>query len=319
MAKRVLVLGGAGFVGSAIARAFVEAGWRTEIIDCLHPAGFADSGRLDGLSTQVTLTRADIGRMQDLPEVFARFDVVVDAMGLSRHLLGDDELALDLELNLGVHLPVFAALASDGPRLIHLGTLHQFGGATGMIDDDAPFAPIDVQGIHKCAAEQHLRLACRRSGASAAVLRIGNCIGPGQPQGEGDVGLFGGLLRDLAAGQAVDVFEGNRARHLCFTPDIGRLAVMLADAGWSGFTAMNFSGELSEILGVAKAMQQRLGSGTVNVSPLPEALARREIAPAVFPGARLTNLLPSFTPTPVAAALETVIGDLTVHRAGEIG
>ncbi len=310
MAKRALVLGGAGFLGSAITIEFVEAGWETAVLDSLHPAGFGDRARLSSVSGKIGFTSTDVAIPENLKDLFSGFDIVVNAIGLSRHSLGEGDPKLDLELNLKAHLPVFRGLAPDGPRFIHLGTLHQFGGAAGQVGDDDPFAPIDVQGIHKCAAEQHLRLHCRRSGAHAIVLRIGNCIGPDQPTGEGDVGLFGALLRDLAAGKTVEVFGGNRARNVCFTPDIGRLAVMMAATGWSDFLAVNVPGTLCQILDVARGMQHRLGCGAIAVSPMPEALAQREVNRVDFSGERLRQLAPQFEPTGLNDMLRATVPGL---------
>ena len=307
MAKHALVLGGAGFVGSAIAREFVRAGWNTQIIDCLRAEGFGDTARFQDFADKITFTMVDISDVADLEATFSRFDVVVDAIGLSRHSIAERYPFVDLELNLRVHLPVFRSMTSGGPRLIHLGALHQFGGASGEVGDDDRFMPIDVQGVHKCAAEEHLRLHCLRTGASASVLRIGNCIGPGQPVDAGDVGLFGGLLRDLRAGKTVAVFDGNRARHLSYTPDVGRLAVSLAEIDWSGFHAVNVPGELVEVLAVAREMQRQLGVGEVKVTPLPAEFAGREIRPATFPAARLRQLAPQFATTPLALALRAAV------------
>lgn len=303
--RRAVVLGGAGFVGSAIARALSGAGYDVEVIDALEPRTFADARRLAGVPG-VRLIHADVVEVGDLAERLGASEIVVNAMGWTRHRDAEDDPALDLRLNLANHLHVLAAMP-PGPRLIHLGSRHQFAGATGVIDDDTSFAPLDVQSIHKCAAEQHVALWARKTGGSALVLRPCNCIGPGQPIDDGDVGLIGGFLRDLMAGKTIEVFAGPRVRNVCLTTDVGEIVVRLANQRVDGYVPVNVPGVEVEVARLATALQAALGRGTIAYAPMPEAVARIELASGKFVGSALKQLLPDVVPATLEESISRTV------------
>jgi hypothetical protein len=65
--------------------------------------------------------------------------------------------------------------------------------------------PLDVQGIHKTAAEHHYRIAAKRNDLSVVSLRFGNTFGPGSPLAGRDVGLMAEMIFKSLAGKTIEI------------------------------------------------------------------------------------------------------------------
>jgi UDP-glucose 4-epimerase len=296
---RALILGGSGFVGSAVTKAFADDGWAVTVIDSIEPGTFGDAARLAPLADRIEFIQEDVTTVPGLVGLLAEQDVVVNAMGWSRHRDGEEDPETDVRLNLAIHVHVLEHLR-PGPYLIQLASRHQFAGCSGVIDDDAPFAPLDVQGIHKCATEHHVKRWVRKHGADAAVLRFGNCIGPG----------IGGFLRDLLAGENIAVYQGPRVRNVCFTGDVGQIAVRLARLRPAGYVPINVPGIEVDIGDLAARLAEAAGRGAIRNEPMPPEVARIELSQGKFVGSTLKRLLPEFTPTDLHTAIASVVSRL---------
>ena len=198
---RVLILGGAGFIGSHIAAAFVRRGARVTVVDGFLPDTAAREANLAGLATQVELARTRIEDCPDLMELVREAELAVDCMGLTGHHIGMAEPLRDLELNLRSHVVLIEALRKvRGARVIYLGSRGQYGrGIADPITEETPQMPLDPQGVHKLAAEGLFRVYAHRGYFHAISLRLSNTYGEHQRTRGYDLGLVGGFLRDLLA------------------------------------------------------------------------------------------------------------------------
>ncbi|MBI2402755.1 MAG: NAD-dependent epimerase/dehydratase family protein [Gemmatimonadetes bacterium] len=216
----VLVTGGAGFIGSHVADAYLAAGYSVAVLDDLS------TGRRENLPPAARLVRADVGS----PE--AR-DLLADGgfTVLNHHAAQMDvrvsvtDPALDARINLlgllnllegarrgGVTRVVFAS--SGGVVYDELGPLpHR---------EEAPKLPVSPYGVSKLASEYYLAAYARLYRLEVVSLRYANVYGPRQnPHGEaGVVAIFGSRLR---AGQALTVFgDGEQTRDYVFVEDVAR-------------------------------------------------------------------------------------------------
>jgi nucleoside-diphosphate-sugar epimerase len=161
MTRRIMVLGGTGFLGSHIGEAFHAAGCGVVCVSRNGSTGPVRHVRRD-------LTKADLGAL--LAEVEP--DVVVNAAGLAVRAPDRQLRAINAEV---VERLVAAVVA--GPRhlrLIQIGSSHEYGpDATGSTTAEThPPAPLSVYGQTKL---EGTRAALR---AGAAVLRVSNVVGP---------------------------------------------------------------------------------------------------------------------------------------------
>ena len=221
---KVLVTGGAGFIGSHVVDALIAAGHLPVVLDDLS------SGSVDNLPEGVKVYRCDI---RDAAEVRTVFDdeqpeaVCHQAAQISvSHSVSDPRF--DAEVNCVGLLNVLDAAARAGCLKFVFassgGVL--YGDVAEPASEDSPIRLLSPYGISKMVGEKYLEFYARRHGMACIALRYSNVYGPRQnPHGEaGVVAIFckrmlagegavihgdGGCLRDYVP--VADVAAANRA------------------------------------------------------------------------------------------------------------
>jgi UDP-glucose 4-epimerase len=235
MSGRVLLTGGAGFIGSNVADAYLAQGYDVTIIDDLS------SGRIENLPRKAEFVRCDIGsddarrlaasgRFSILNHHAAQMDVRVSVADPRK----DARINIDGLLNLlegaragGIERVVFAS--SGGVVYSERNALpHR---------EDAPKLPLSPYGASKLASEYYLSVYAQLYGMQTVSLRYANVFGPRQsPHGEaGVVAIFASRIR---RGEALTVYgDGEQTRDYVYVGDVAR-ANMLAST-WTVPAAEN--------------------------------------------------------------------------------
>lgn len=235
---RILVTGGAGFIGSHIVDACLSAGHELFVIDDLS------SGSRSNLPADVPLFEIDIRDQQAVQRVFA--DVQPQAvshqaaqMSVSRSVR---EPVFDAEVNVVGLLNVFDAAAANGAERIVFassgGVL--YGDVFEPAAENAPAAPISPYGISKWVGEKYLEFFTRERKLTGVALRYANVYGPRQnPHGE--AGVMAIFSQRLLAGAAVTINgDGKYDRDYVFGPDVARANLLaLTTPLPSPFVALN--------------------------------------------------------------------------------
>jgi UDP-glucose 4-epimerase len=235
---RVLVTGGAGFIGSHIVDALLTRGHEVAVVDNL------ESGTRDNVPPQVPLHVVDIRDEAGLAAVMDGFrpEAVCHQaaqMSVSRSVR---EPVFDAEVNVVGLLRVFQHAVRVGARRIVFassgGVL--YGDVTEPAGEDHPSAPISPYGISKWVGEQYLQFFVREHDVTAVALRYSNVYGPRQnPHGEaGVVAIFSTKL--LAGEVATINGDGCYIRDYVYGPDVARANVLALEADVrDGFWALN--------------------------------------------------------------------------------
>ncbi|WP_354641042.1 NAD-dependent epimerase/dehydratase family protein [Kitasatospora camelliae] len=189
---RVAVLGGTGFIGRAILATLSEQGYGLLTIARKEPAD-----RLPGDFARVDLAEDDPSVLADLL-ADRKIDVVVNAAG-GMWGLTDEQM---VGANVGMVSRLLEALRSMAapPRLVHLGTVHEYGlcpVGVSLAEDSEPH-PSMVYGQLKLQATELIADAVRTGGLDAVVLRLGNVVGAGQP-GHSLLGVMAAKLAEARA------------------------------------------------------------------------------------------------------------------------
>ena len=227
MAKRVLISGGAGFIGSHVAELFLREGWEVEVVDNLV------TGKKANVAAKARLHEMDIGSPEAARLVRdGKFDVLV-------------HLAAQMDVRKSVADPVFDASTNIVGTLNLLEAIRGSGGRTRVVfsstggaiygdfvtpPNDETFAkdPESPYAIAKLSVELYLSYYTRVHGLEAASLRYGNVYGPRQdPHGEaGVVAIFSGRILD---GQPLTVFgDGEQTRDYVYVGDVARATWLAA-------------------------------------------------------------------------------------------
>ena len=263
MSGRVLVTGGAGFIGSHLAEAYLGDGWEVTILDDLS------RGHESNVPKGARFVRADIGSPEArrlLAE--GRFDV------LNHH-------AAQIDVRLSVERPSFDSHinvvgfvnrlegAGDGgvKRVIFASSGGVVYGDPEVIPtpETAPKQPISPYGVSKLAGEYYLRALAALRGFEAVALRYANVFGPRQDP-KSEAGVVSIFVSRLLAGQKLTVFgDGRQTRDYVFVKDVARANVLAASrpvyAGQDiDATAFNIATSVQRsVLDVAASVGQVMG------------------------------------------------------------
>lgn len=208
---RVVVLGGTGYLGRRIGEAFRADGAEVHLVS----RGPARPGPADGRHVRLDLLAAGTRRLTGFFGS-VRPDVVVNAAGLVWR--GDEAEMTAGNADLVTRVTDALTCLPRPPRLIQLGTVHEYGAGTpgtGTSEDQEP-APVTPYGRTKLLGTQAVLRAAAEDGLDGVVLRLANVIGAGVPAGS----LFGRVAAHLG--------EAARARHLGGEPEELRLPPLRA-------------------------------------------------------------------------------------------
>jgi len=225
---KVLVTGGAGFIGSHIVDALLEAGHAVAVIDDLS------SGSRENLPAGVPLHAVDIVDGRAVAGVFEaeRPDAVCHQaaqMSVSRSVR---EPLFDAQVNcIGLINVLEAAAARGCGRFVFAssgGVL--YGDVTTPAPESTPANPVSPYGITKWVGERYLKFFAEEHGLAAVALRYSNVYGPRQnPHGEaGVVAIFS---KKLLAGEPSRINgDGKYVRDYVYGPDVARANLLALTA-----------------------------------------------------------------------------------------
>jgi UDP-glucose 4-epimerase len=228
MSGRVLVTGGAGFIGSHIAQAYLAGGWEVVVLDDLS------RGKERNIPSGARFVRADI-RSPEARRVLAEGGFTV----LNHHAaqidvrVSVDEPALDAAINV-----VGLVNLLDGAGAGNVGRV-VFASSGGVVYGDpevvptpetAPKAPISPYGVSKLAGEYYMRALAALRGFEAVAMRYANVFGPRQDP-KSEAGVVSIFVSRLLESRPLTVFgNGLQTRDYVFVHDVARANVLASTA-----------------------------------------------------------------------------------------
>lgn len=215
---RVLLTGGAGFIGSHIADAYVAAGHEVMVVDDLS------SGRRENLPSAVRLEAHDIRSPEAARAVSAfRPDVIGHHAAQMDVRKSVEDPAFDADVNVLGLLRILEAGRKSGLKRVVFSS--SGGAAYGEQEvfpaaESHPTHPLSPYGVSKRAGELYLRYFSKTYGVHAVSLRYANVYGPRQnPHGEaGVVAIFS--KRALRKEKCAIYGDGLQTRDFVFVADV---------------------------------------------------------------------------------------------------
>jgi nucleoside-diphosphate-sugar epimerase len=306
---RVLILGGAGFIGSNLAQFFATRGNDVTILDGLLPRTGADRGHLRGLPAGTAIIDSPIENVKNLAAILDDHGIIIDCMAWTRHRMALRDPLFDCACNLGSHLHLLTQIREGCPaKLIYLGSRGQYGNPrTATITESSPMDPQDVQGIHKAAADHHFRAFAKLKRLNVLSLRFVNCHGPNQPREGEDIGLVGGFIRDALDGRAIVVYGDDRRRSVLYVEDLCQVVERIARTDFTGFSAFNLAGHDVSIRELAERVVETAELGKVQCEETPDEIKAIDMGQAIFSDASLSALIGPIPRTDLRVALGRTI------------
>jgi UDP-glucose 4-epimerase len=222
--RKILVTGGAGFVGGALTRRLVDAGARVTVLDDLF------TGKPETIPTGAEFVQ---GSVTDR----ALVDELVGAHGLVFHLAARNIVAStanprdDFETNIGGTLNVLlAARASRVDRIVYASSASVYGNPRSIpINEDDQAVLLSPYAVSKLGGENYCTAFYESYGLPTACVRYSNVYGPGQRPDNPYCGVVSRFLADAHAGRPVSVHgDGEQTRDYTYISDAVEATLLAA-------------------------------------------------------------------------------------------
>lgn len=229
--ERVLITGGAGFIGSHLVEALLAKGYKVRVLDNLS------TGKVGNLPMGNANLNVVVGDVADI-------DVVAQAMrdcSAVVHLAAVASVQASVDDPVGTHQSNFVGtlnvcenmLKADIKRVVFASSAAIYGnnGEGSAIDEDTPKAPLTPYAADKLASEYYLDFYRREHGLEPVILRFFNIFGPRQDPSSPYSGVISIFTKMAMAERPVAVFgDGGQTRDFVYVKDLVSILVQAVEA-----------------------------------------------------------------------------------------
>jgi UDP-glucose 4-epimerase len=259
--RRVLVTGGAGFIGGHLVEALVEAGHAVTVLDDLS------TGLRENVPAAATLVEGDVSERAVVDGVFADagFDAVCHVAGQASIRTSFASPEVDLSTNvLGTLNVVGACLDSGVPRLVYASSMTAYGEPrTIPTPETEACLPVSNYGVTKYAAERYVQIAGARPDARLDVtsLRMFNVVGERQSVDNPYQGVLAIFVGNVLRGEPITIHgDGEQTRDFVYVGDVVEAWLRVLDEPAAAGAVLNVgSGRETSVNELADAVLSAFG------------------------------------------------------------
>jgi UDP-glucose 4-epimerase len=266
---RIVVTGGAGFIGSHIVDGFLAAGHEVVVVDNLWNHGGGRRENIDPRASFIHLDVRDEGLERVLREV--KPEVVCHHAAQHSVAIGTRDPRFDAGVNVSGLLNVLeAAVASGTRKVLFASSAATYGDVDKQpVDENTPQRPVSPYGITKMVAEHYLRFYKSEHGLDFTAFRYGNVYGPRQDP-NGEAGVIAIFIGKFLARESVRIdWDGEQTRDYVYVADVVRANLIGLDKG-SGEVFVIGTGVKTSVNQIYEALAEATG-----VQPIIERAPRR--------------------------------------------
>jgi len=272
--KKVLITGGAGFIGSNLARRLVGMGANVTIVDSMITDYGGNLFNLDGILDKVHLNISDVRDRHGLAFLVQGQDYLFNLAGQVSHIDSMKDPFTDLAINAESQLAILEVCRKENPEIqvVFASTRQVYGKPVNLpVSESHPLKPPDVNGINKLAGEQYHRLYSDVFGIHCCCLRLTNCYGPRQLMKHNRQGVVYWFMRQIMLGEKIRIFgTGEQKRDLNYVDDVVD-ALLLAGSRPEAFGQIYNVGadEAFSLKHLVELMIEVYGGGEYEIVPFP--------------------------------------------------
>jgi len=319
---RVLITGGAGFIGSTLAIRLVQLGAQVTVLDSLIPEYGGNLFNLQPVSEQVRVHITDVRNQHGLQHLVRDQDYLFNLAGQTSHMDSMTDPQTDLEINCRAQLSLLEVCraVNNRLRLVYASTRQIYGKPDRLpVPETHPLRPVDVNGINKLAGEFYHLLYSDVYGIPATVLRLTNTYGPRMRIRDARQTFVGVWIRRLLEGQPFDVWGGQQLRDFTWVEDCVDALLLAAVHPDTPGKCLNLGGcQPVSLLQLAELLVQCHGDGSFVVREFPADRKKIDIGDFYSDDTAFRQLTGWQPATPLASGLELTLAYFRKHLASYV-
>jgi UDP-glucose 4-epimerase len=253
----VLITGGAGFLGSALANHLAAQGTYVRVLDDLS------AGERERLDPRVAFSSGDT---RDIPKLWSLLRGVDCVYHLAARVSVPESVLYPVEyneVNVGGTVSLLTAMRdAEVKRLVFASSGAIYGEqANQPIREDASPHPLTPYAVSKVASEQYVRAIGELWGIETVILRIFNAYGPGQPLPPSHASVIPRFLKQATSGGSLVLFgDGHQTRDFVYIDDVVDALVAAGRTAGISRSIINIgSGSEVSVVGLVERVERVLG------------------------------------------------------------
>ena len=292
---RILILGGAGFVGSnLVRRCLMEPKAEVTVVDSLDPHFHSSRDNLWDVWDQIRFVQGDLRDEGLLSELIQDQEVIFNSAAQPSHTLSLQNPLLDAEINCIGNLKLLEAARRHNPSAVIvypssstvIGRVHE-----ETVDENQREEPLEIYSANKGAAEKYYQIYHALYGLKTVVLRFANLYGP-YGKGRPEFGFINYFIHRAWTHQEIQLFgDGSQIRNVMYVEDAAEILWRAAcDNRLYGKLFLATGSDHLSVAEIAKTIVAVFERGKVTHVEWPTERRRIEIGSARFSSDELRKI-----------------------------
>ncbi|HEY1798755.1 MAG TPA: NAD-dependent epimerase/dehydratase family protein [Stellaceae bacterium] len=291
---RVMITGGVGQIGSALARRLMTLGADLLLVDSMIPEYGGNFANIADVEGRVRVNISDIRDSHAMRHMLGGQDFLFNLAAQTSHADSmtrpDDDLAINCTAQL--HILEACREVAPGIVIVHASTRQIYGHPRYVpVDEAHPLHPVDVNGVNKIAGEYYHILYHDVYGIKTRALRLTNVYGPGMRIKDARQNFLGIWLRLTLEGKPFEVWGGEQRRDMLYVDDAVDAFLAAAVSPATAGLALNVGGDVPRpLLDIAAALVKANGAGTYTIREFPEERKKIDVGDLVIDDRKFREL-----------------------------
>jgi UDP-glucose 4-epimerase len=279
--KHILITGGLGFIGSALAHRMVHLGANVTLVDSLIPEYGGNLFNIAGIENRVRVNISDVRDTHSLEYLMQGQDYLFNLAGQTSHIDSMQAPEIDLDINCRAQLSILEACRQFNPviKIVFASTRQLYGKPNYLpVDEKHLLRPVDVNGINKMAGEWYHILYNNVYGIRTCALRLTNTYGPRMRIKDARQTFLGIWIKLLLEGNPFEVWGGEQLRDFTYVDDAVEAFLLAAVREETNGQVYNLGGcEVINLRELAELSVKVNGGGKFQVVEFPANRERIDI------------------------------------------
>ena len=220
---KILILGGAGFVGSNLVRRCLEDKKnKVVVVDNLNPRLKSTKKNISEVLNSIQFIKGDIGDAELMQKTVKNKDIIFNCAGQTSHTISLQDPFFDTEVNCLGNLTLLEAVRkyNKKAKVIYTSSSTVIGRAFNeVVDEDHRERPLDIYSANKGVAEKYYYLYHHIHGLQTLALRFANLYGP-YGKGYSEFGFINYFIDLAFKNKPITIFgQGRQKRNVMYIKD----------------------------------------------------------------------------------------------------